>query len=512
MFSRVAINADSCYNVIRQFVTRCHEMRDDVLFDIMWPTNGKDWKYFRDGLFDLPRVRRIPYRFHAGKMKQVVTYDPFQMEQFFDYKVPYDIIWNHVPEVGDLLKHHVPSYNASGKSVVVNAHHYVVHDSLPYPVEKDQPHIMLHQLTGSYGVDANVFDSEHCQKMFFDNAEKYLSVDVQKKISESITNIPHGILDDDEFDRLGITDITHERVSHEHVFTFAYNHRLQAYKNYHTTFDVFDKLHAENFKFRVVVFGMPDAIEHFSSVAKRPYVEMFVSETRDAYLKKLATCDANMLNSQHETFCISAVESMAMAQLLIAPDSVTFPEITGKTTQENAAYPYLFDSVDDQLEICRIILRDDHLRGWEVRLYDHVWESYNTRKWVIDYLDLFDRLTNQFDVVSALKPTSAPIAQLIASRDRWDFQDLRKTLYSAKLGVKRMVGDQSFPSNRIKRLAHQLGFDDMRSARTNELTLVKKRDVDMDEIVRSIITRTGGGDNGERDDIDSTADDDGTTS
>jgi hypothetical protein len=123
---------------------------------------------------------------------------------------------------------------------------------------------------------------------------------------------------------------------------------------------------------------------------------------------------------------------------------------------------------------------------------------------------LFDRLCNQFDVLSALKPTSAPIVRLIASQDRWDFQDLRKTLYSAKLGVKRMVGDQSFPSNRIKRLAHQLGYDDMRSARTGELTLVRKREIDLERVVRDIVARTGGGsdENGDRS-IGDERDDDG---
>lgn len=491
MLSRVAINADSCYLCIKQFVEHVHATRDDVLFDIMWPTNGKDWKYFRDGLFDLPRVKRVPYRFHAGKMKQVVSYDPFQLEQFFDYKTAYDIIWNHVPEIGDLLKHHVPSYNASGKSVVVNAHHYVVHDSLPYPVEKDQPHIMLRQISGSFGVDANVFDSQHCKDMLFDNIEKYGSVRVRDNIAASSVNIPHGILKESELRPL-------MAIPRADVFTFAYNHRMQAYKNYHTTFDVFDKLHAEGRAFKVVVFGMPDAIEHFSSVAKKPYVEMYVSETRDAYLKKLATCHANMLNSQHETFCISAVESMALGQILIAPNGVTFPEITGKTT-DNPDYPYLFDDIAQQERIARDVIENPD-EVWAVCLMNFVWQNYNVDKWVGEYLALFDRLANQFDVVSALKPTSAPIVRLICSRDRWEFQDLRKTLYSAKLGVKRMVGDQSFPSNRIKRLAHQLGFDDMRSARTNELTLVRRREIDLDDVVRSIVTRTGGGsDDSERD-------------
>ena len=495
MFSHTAINADSCYNVIRAFVAKVHATRDDVLFDIMWPTNGKDWKYYRDGLFDLARVVRIPYRFFPGKMKQVVTYDPFQMEQFFDYKEPYDVIWNHVPEIGDLLKHHVPCFTPSGKSIIVNAHHYVVHDSLPYPVERDQPHVMVRQLIGSYGVDANVFDSQHCRNMFFENAEKYLAVRTMLAISETAVDIPHGVLDQDEFMRLGLRDIPRAD-----VFTFAYNHRLQAYKNYHTTFEVFDTLYGEGYKFRVVVFGMPEAIEHFGDLARRPYVETYVSESRDAYLRKLATCHANMLNSQHETFCISAVESMALRQILVAPNAVTFPEITGKTA-DNADYPYLFDSVEEQTDICRRLLRGDQLHGWDARLFGHVWSCYNTQRWTEAYMALFDRL-NDFDVIGSLKPTSAPVVQLIASRERWDFQDLRKTLYAAKLGVKRVVGDQSFPSTKIKRLAHQLGFDDMRSARTNELTLVRRREVDLQEIVRSILTRTGGGDANGRNDED----------
>jgi hypothetical protein len=337
--------------------------------------------------------------------------------------------------------------------------------------------------------------------MLMDNARKYASERVRENIESTSKEIPHGVLDKMELSRYT------GQPWNGGVFTFAYNHRMQAYKNYHTTFDVFDQLRKEGFDFRVVVFGMPDAIEHFSDVAKRDYVEMFVSETRDAYLKKLSTCHANMLNSQHETFCISAVESMAFGQLLIAPNAVTFPEISGKTTT-NADYPFLFNDVEQQLEICRKILRTDAdaLQRYAAVLCAYVWREYNTDKWTGEYLALFDALCNQFDVLSALKPTSAPIARMIASKDRWDFQDLRKTLYSAKLGVKRMVGDQSFPANRIKRLAAQLGYADQRSERTGELALVRRREINIDEIVRNIVTRTGGG-NAER--SDGRDDDDG---
>ncbi len=460
MLSRTAVNADSCYTVIKLLVTRAVAQRPDIMFDVLWPSNGKDWSYYKDGFFDLPNVRRVPMRFHPSKMKQVVSFCAFEHGEYFDYKYPVDVVWNHVPEIGDLIKNNVATYNPSGKSAVVNAHHYVIHDSLPYPIELDQSHVMLRQLVGCFNVDAHVFDSRHCRSMYFDNVRKYMSEYVGRQLEQNAHDIPHGPLDKDEMKE-------HLDTPRDEVPTFAYNHRLQNYKRFKYTFELFQQLWDEGKRFKVVIFGMPGDQMQMSWVSKFPFVEVFVSQTRKEYLAKLATCWANTINSVHETFCISAVESMAFGQPLIAPNGVTFPEITNNS-------PWLFDNAERQLELMRLVIDGDAAAmvvGTQNRL--HVWAEYNTELWADRYLALFDEVVGTFDVMGALK-NPEPIKAIFARQDKWDFQELRQAMYSTMHEGKLMASAQSFPANRIKRLAHQLGFKDARAPRTGELLLIKE--------------------------------------
>ena len=118
----------------------------------------------------------------------------------------------------------------------------------------------------------------------------------------------------------------------------AYNHRLQGYKDWQTTFEVFDALWADGVEFKVRHTG--PVAENTSLIAKRPYVEIRLAAKRADYLRNLAGCDLNVTNSFHETFCIAARRRMCVfGQPIVAPAGVTFPEITGR--HENR-YPYLF--------------------------------------------------------------------------------------------------------------------------------------------------------------------------
>lgn len=461
MFSRTAINADSCYNVIRTLVTEALRQRDDVHFDILWPSNGKDWSYFKDGFFDLRRVRRLPLRFHPAKMKQVVSFAPFEIGDYLDYKVPYDVIWNHVPEVGDLLKNNVASYNPSGKSAVVNTHLYVVHDSLPYPVEHDQLHVMLRQLVGSVGVDAHVVDSTYCGEMLFDNARKYLSDPLIARLEGNVREIPLGVLDNVEF-------APYAAIRKADTFTFAYNHRLQNYKKYKDTFDAFAFLHdVRGLKFRVIVFGMPSDENNMSYVSKFPWCDVFISTTRDQYLAKLATCHANVTNSVHETFCIAAVESMALGQVVIAPNGVTFPEITDGTDT-------LFAKEHEQHDLMTRVIEDTAWREATATTQNkHVWAAYNVERFARAYLDLFDEVADNWDVSAAIKHPEEMRA-LIESKSEWVFEDLRKIVYQMRVDGKNIASAQSFPANRLKRLVNNWGYKDERAPRTGDLLMARR--------------------------------------
>jgi glycosyltransferase involved in cell wall biosynthesis len=451
MFSRTTLNGDSCYNVIRALILEARRLgRDDLFWDFLWPSNGKDWQYYRDGLFDLPNVRRLPMRFHPAKVKQVVTFSPYEIGTYLDYKNPHDLIWNHTVEIGDLIKNQVASFNPDAKPSVVNTHHYVLHRSLPYPVEIDQIHILLRQLVGSHNVDVNIFDSDYCRWMFFDNADRYLHPDMVARIRATTMDIPHGTLSRDEFAPLAAD------VPRAPIFTFAYNHRLENYKKWHDTFDLLDALHADGLAFRVTVFGVPSDQMNMSVVAKRPYVDVYVSQTRNEYLRRLATCHANTLNTAHETFCLSAVESMALGQVCIAPNGLTFPQITGSDAT-------LFRTPREQADLLRRALTDEAWRFEQgERQRAHVWREFNATSWAESYLALFDRLIGHADILGSLKHPDS-FRQIIGARSRWRVDELRQALYGSFDDGRLLASSQSFPAVKIVRLARQLGYRDARS-------------------------------------------------
>jgi glycosyltransferase involved in cell wall biosynthesis len=448
MFSRTALNADSCYVMIRQTILAANRLRKDVFWDIFWPNNTKDWQYYRDGLFDLSNVRRLPLRFHPAKMKQVVSFSPFEVLQYLDYKYPSDVIWNFTPEIGDILRNNIATYDITGKAFVVNNHNYIIHKSLPYPIDNDQTHVLLRQLVGSYKVDRNLFISDHCRQMFMDNAQEYLAPSLIDAITPSMVTVPNGTLDVGEMDR-------NNRHTRDEIFTFAYNHRLQTYKQYKTTFEQFERLHQEGLRFKVVVFGVPGDIANMSYCTRFPFVEAFISSTRDEYLQRLSMCHANTLNSMHETFCISAVESMYYGQLLIAPNGITFPEITGHQG-------WLFESEANQYTLmARAIQAPDQALIVGARLADHVRRHYTSDIFARNILSIFDELAGSHDVIAGLKNPTA-IVKLIRSRTRWNVQELRREVYSSYDQNKLLGSNQSFPVNKIIRLARQLGYHDAR--------------------------------------------------
>lgn len=448
MLSQPSLNADSCYNVIRQLILESSKHQKDLFFDVLWPKNTQDWTYYKDGLFDLPNVRRLPIYVHSAKMQQVTSFNIQEWVNHLNYKTPYDIVWNHTVEIGDLLKHSVRSSADSAKLTVVNAHHYVMHKSLPYDISEMMPALMR-QLVSSAEVDVNVFDSQHCKNMLYENANEFLSDKLVQAIKSKEAYIPHGVLSKEELEPL--------KQEKEKIFTFAYNHRLQDYKNWKDTFALFGELEKEGYTFKVKLFAHKDNIAKTKTVASFPFVDVFLSETRKEYLTELSKCHANVTNSQHETFCISAIESMYYDQLLIAPNSVTFPEITG---QKRNGYPFLFDSKKEQKEILKRILSDKEKAMRHTKeLKEHVIKNYSINDWAKNYISLFESLNENKKVFESLKHKEV-IRDLAMQREEWVFDDFRRHLYKLTVLGKKVAGAHSFPAQKIKRLLNEIGFKD----------------------------------------------------
>lgn len=455
MLSVTQLNADSNYVIMREVIPKIID-ETDWLFEILWPQNGADWRYQADGFFDHPNIVRRPMYFDPAKMRQVLSFDPRAWHKLLDYRGQYhDLIWNNTVEIADALKFFHPRYVDNARSILVNFHHYVMHHSLNYPTQAYQ-HVLMRQLLGSIPADANVVNSDHTLQMLDDNMQEYLSEEMRKQITASITKIGYGTL----------PDVVPQGPRHD-TFTFAYNHRLQDYKNWRTTFTLFERLWQKRQDFQVQLFAL-GSDQHVGEVARLPFVNVLDNLTsQESYYEALARCHANVTHSQHETFCIAIVESLGMGHRVIAPNGVTFPEITG-------GHADLFRSEDQSLRFMDEAI-DNH-RDVQSEAVKHALSHHTSRATASRVVELFRELLSRVTVRSTLRRPET-WEKLITSQDEWKLDDLRNRAYNSRSKEGRaLAAGQSFPMVKIKRLANELGYIDSWSSR-NELWLRREQDL-----------------------------------
>lgn len=326
MWSVKNVNSDSCYYVIRTIVEKFIELYPDYYFIIPFPVS-KGFNYYRDGFFDNRNILRIPKRYPLSKKQNNMDFDStFYMDINKKYGV--SIIWNHIPEVGGHLRYLLDCF--TWHWIVVNQHHYIIHKSLPYPIDSSMQYVYM-QLVGDQMVDWNLFNSNHCLKMTLDNIQAYLP-NLEKSILEKSQVLHFGLIDPVYMEK--------HRKPKNKEFTFVYNHRLQNYKQWRTTFALFDELYKAKFKFKVLV--TLGAGKNYNAVNQKPYVILKELPTKEQYLEELSRCHVNTFNSLHETFCISILESMFYNIPCIVPNSTTMPELLGENN------PQLFNNQKEQ--------------------------------------------------------------------------------------------------------------------------------------------------------------------
>ena len=70
--------------------------------------------------------------------------------------------------------------------------------------------------------------------------------------------------------------------------------------------------------------------DRINTINEKPYVMIKDLPTKQQYYDEIQQCHCNTLNSQHETFCISILESMYFGLSTIVPNRTTMPELLGK--------------------------------------------------------------------------------------------------------------------------------------------------------------------------------------
>lgn len=439
MYSKQELNGDSNYVIYTQWVQAMHRLRPDWHFVIIFPDASSGFRYKDDGFFRLPYVTRVPQRISPRKRANAVSYDAGWFDALAD-KIAWDVVWCNLTEIAGHFQTTESTTNPAAKPFVIAAHNYVIHETLPYGTDM-QENILLAQLMGAALCDANVFNSDHCRWMLMDNAQKWLSQEAIKLIQSKTNKINYGCLGSEFSLRAPANDVP----------IIAYNHRLQDYKKWRTTFAVLEKLHKNGVRFKVRY--MNNTAEKTTHIRKYPFVEIALSQTRSEYLAKLAECDLNTSNSVHETFCIAGIESMAFGQPLVAPCGITFPEITGMA--ENG-YPYLFNNEQQQYEMLQRLLIDKAERqAWGAKLSAHVLQKYSWDKWAADYVALIESHNFSCGNMKSRDLTEA-IKAMCKSRPQASVVELQKAANQINVGG-HQAANQALPGPRFLRLVRELG-------------------------------------------------------
>lgn len=441
MYSKQELNADSNYIVISSMIRQMRLTRPDWQFVVIFPDEKSGYKYDEDGFFRLPNVFRVPLRISPRKMANAISFDGAWGDALLR-RIGFDVVWCNLVEVADKIKNcGTSTYEEVGRPIIVAAHNYMMHETLPYPW-KSLEGVAFQQVAGGLFADWNVFDSHWCEQMFYETSSRWLKPEVIDSILKKSDLIHYGTLD----------AAWKYRVRTNEVPVIAYNHRLQGYKNWRETFELLNELYSEGVQFRVKYLN--NTAENTSNVAKYPFVEVDLSKTHAEYIEKLKNCDLNVSNSQHETFCIAAIESMAFGQPFVGPDTMTFPEITGKA---EIGYPWLFHNRDEQKDMLRKLLTDAPLREeWGLKASEFVGSHFARPLWAEKYAQLFERLDGQIalgtpdDVLEFAK-------KMLIEGGKVPIRDYYNSIRDKNVNGRIPISNQSFPIAKVMRLVKHLG-------------------------------------------------------
>ena len=228
------------------------------------------------------------------------------------------------------------------------------------------------------------------------------------------------------------------------TFTFIYNHRLSGYKRWKITFEIFDKLYNEGYNFQVV-FTAGDR-DNLSTLEKKPYVVIKSLRRHSDYIKELAKCHCNMINSIHETYCISIAESIMNDQIIIAPNRCTFPELLDKS------YPYLFDTVEAQEQKIKYIL-DNGILEYKHKEKDKLL-LINHSKFIDKTFQKLKQTSEKDLVFNRIKKEESKkqIKNYLDKNRLINMRDFRTFVHS--LGY----ASQSFPIQKLQRLLQEFNY------------------------------------------------------
>ena len=395
------LNADSNYAYLRVVLPEMLKKTEDTLFVVLFPDPryGSDrWVYADDGL-QRNRIKFFAWPYDSQMSTSVTGFDNMRFKRLEDEYGPC-IYWLHqVESEAAIFGGYRNSYARITRPCLIVQHHYIIHRSLPYVYETQFPRQWL-QIGGSLASERVIYNSDHTHKMAQEAFGEYLNKETMDKLEAKSQVLKFGLLSGDE---------PRAPLCTTEPPIFLYNHRFENYKKPEITFQVINQLRAKGHKFEV--WATQTAGHKVDDFA----VDKDIFEaSREKYFERISVPAINTINSVHETFCISILDSMCVGHLVVLPNTVTFPELVPK------GYPFLFHNQAEQFEMLDRILErwpEDYNR-WHTVLIDHARTTFNLKKYVDDYLSIFSAEENHYRENKHKEGTLRNLTHLLESMEK----------------------------------------------------------------------------------------------
>lgn len=367
------MNVDSNYAYLRVVLPEMQRQTEDTLFLMFFPdpNYGNDkWTYKNDGLQN-ERIIFYPWNYDTQMSTSVTGWDSVRFAKLEKEFGP-SIYWLHQVESGAFV--HAGYHNSYAnvtRPAIIAQHHYIIHQSLPYELESMFSRRWL-QMGGSVAAHSVIYNSEHCRQMARESFSDYMNADAMIALEEKSQTFKFGLISGNE--------PISEPATPSSKPIFLYNHRFEYYKRPDITFGIFDELRA---KYDFEVWASQTPGQAAGGGRQYRYDKSIFEPSRDDYLAKIAIPAINTINSKHETFCISILDSMAAGHLIVAPDDITFPELLPDD------YPYLFKNENEQRAMLVHLLEnfEEEFNRWREPIAEHARKNFNLAEYVADYLD-----------------------------------------------------------------------------------------------------------------------------
>ena len=430
------LNWDSAYVYLRLTLPKLAQLLPNYLWLVLWPdaNYGADkWKLYTDTEVFTERIVRIPWPYDTAIRSGVLGFDPVRW-QYIDLNYGPTLFCLHQMELATFMHSgYKQAFAAANRPTLISHPHFVIHKSLPYPVEAAMSRLLL-QINSSIVSDALVLNSDHTKYMLMEMCGDYLNKKRLAEIESRCHVIKHGLVSSE----VDIPIRSYDKP------VILYNHRFESYKNYKVTGEIIKDL-KQRHDFEVWVTqteGQRAGMFPLDRVVGHP--------KREQYLENIAVPAINTINSSHETYCIAIMDSLCLGHLVVAPNAVTFPELLPKD------YPFLFNSVKEQTQMLDHILETwpQEYEKWSPVLRAYVATNFALDKYIRDYADLLIAEGSVWQNYGKKEKTEKGLDKFFTSLDSGVYT--LKQLHSV-FKKRQNLGDQAFPPRRFVRELSLLG-------------------------------------------------------